>query len=140
MEKDADRDLHKQANWADEAETNNPNKGATRPLRGAAKQSHERKLELDALLDCNEECGSCPAQAACRADANRRSFAFESWNAREGSSLRGIGHGLVHSGAGLLLMGVGAGRLALTGAKAVTRGCINVFEWSYRKLQKREGK
>ena len=76
MENDADRGLHKQANRADEAETNNPNKGATRPLRGAAKRSHERKLELDALLDCNEECGSCPAQAACRADANRRSFAF----------------------------------------------------------------
>ena len=73
MEKDAD--LHEQANQADEAETNNPNKGATRPLRGAAKRSHERKLELDALLDCNEECGS-----------------------------------------------------------------INVFEWGYKKLQKREGK
>ena len=42
MEKDADRDLHEQANQADEAETNNPNKGATRPLRGAAKRSHER--------------------------------------------------------------------------------------------------
>lgn len=97
----------------EEAETNNPNKGATLPLRGAAKRSHELKLELDALLECTEDCGNC---------------------------LRGIGHGLVYCGAGLLLVGFGAGRLALTGVKAVTRGCINVFEWSYRKLQKREGK
>ena len=139
---DAERDLREQASQADEATNNNSSQEeANRPLRGAAKESHRRKVERDAFAECNGECGTCPALEACKADTRHRMFTYEAWAIRQGLCCKGIGRGLVYTGAGVLLVGVHAGRAALKWAKTTTKALINVFEFAYSKLnKKREGK